>query len=166
MNKREIVFWGFAEEDGMANQNVGAKLQSVEEGFDNGLVPPVENGIVRMDFEADFLFRPCPKDHPALLKSKTIYPDWENLILLTFVMDCDPKVSFVPQGFMNFCTRTAIGTVWRMILRVSEEVREGKRPTHAEVIASKRDFYSWVEERSRLLTGEQDPENAEPVETK
>lgn len=163
MNNREIVFWGFAEEDGAANQNVGAKLQSVEEGFDNGLVPPAEKGSVRMDFEADFLFRPCPDDHPALIKSKTNYPPGESLILLTFVMSCDPKVSFVPTGFMNFCTRTVISTVWRMILRVSQEVRAGNRPVHAEVIASKQDFFSWVEERSRLITGEPDLDEEEEL---
>jgi hypothetical protein len=157
MNKREIVFWGFAEEDGMANRNVGAKLQSVGEGFDNGLVPSVDRGVVRMDFEADFLFRPCPEDHSALDKTEGKYPEGESKILLTFVMYCDPKVSFVPHSFMNFCTRTAVGTVWRMILHVAEQVRAGERPVHAEVIAHKRDFYDWVEERSAYITGDYGP---------
>jgi hypothetical protein len=161
LNKREIVFWGFAEEDGDAHRDVGAKLQSVDEGFDDGLVEPPDKGVIRMDFEADFLFRPCPEDHPALTKSKAKYPEDESLILLTFVMYCDPKINWVPHSFMNFCTRTAIGMVWRMILKVSEEVRGGKRPVHADVIENKPDFYTWVKERSRLITGEEAPEALE-----
>jgi hypothetical protein len=154
IHNREIVFWGFAEEDADLNRDVGAKLVTVGDDFDNGLVPPPEKGIVRMDFEMDFLFRPCPPDHVALSKSTAHYPEGENLILLTTVMYCDPKIAFVPHSFMNFCTRTAIGTVWRMILKVSEEVREGKRPAHADLIASKREeLYDWIEERAQLITG-------------
>ena len=154
IHNREIVFWGFAEEDADLNRDVGAKLVTVGDDFDNGLVPPPEKGIVRMDFVMDFLFRPCPPDHAALSKSTAHYPKGENLILLTTVMYCDPKIAFVPHSFMNFCTRTAIGTVWRMILKVSEEVREGKRPVHADLIASKREeLYDWIEERAQLITG-------------
>jgi hypothetical protein len=154
IHNREIVAWGFAEEDADLNRDVGAKLVTVDDDFDGGLVPPPEKGIVRMDFEMDFLFRPCPPDHAALSKSTAHYPEGENLILLTTVMYCDPKIAFVPHSFMNFCTRTAIGTVWSMILKVSEEVREGKRPVHADLIASKREeLYDWVEERAQLITG-------------
>lgn len=159
LHNREIVFWGFAEEDGEANRDVSAKLQTVETGFDNGLVPPPDKGVVRMDFEADFLFRPCPDDHPALTKSKAKYPEGESLILLTFVMYCDPKVNFVPRAFMNFCTRTAIGMVWNMILKVSEQVRAGERPEHAKIMAEKPTFYDWVASRSKYITGEAFGEN-------
>ena len=154
MNKREIVFWGFAEEDGEVSQTVGAKLVTVDESFDNGLVPPPDKGVVRMNFDASFLFRPCPNDHPALKHSKGKYPENESKILLTTVLYCDPIINFVPHSFLNFVTRNAISSVWRMILKVSEEVREGKRPAHAEIIASKPDFYDWVAERSKLITGE------------
>ena len=158
MNKREIIFQGFADEDSDAKARdiptVGAKLVTVGEDFDGGdLVPPPEKGVTRMDFEADFMFRTAPPDHIALKNSKAKYPDGEKLILLTVVLFCDPKVHFVPQTFLNFVTRTAIGSVWKMILNISEQVREGKRPAHADLIASKREeLYDWVEERARLLT--------------
>jgi hypothetical protein len=159
VHNREIIFWGFAEEDADANRTVGAKLVTVQEDFDGGqLVPPAEKGIVRMDFEADFMFRPCPPDHAALSKSTAHYPVGENLILLTTVLYCDPKIAYVPRSFMNFCTRTAIGTIWRMLLQVSEDVREGKRPVHADLIARKRqELYDWVEERAVLISGMQLP---------
>ena len=157
MNKREIVFWGFAEEDAEANQTAAAKLVTVDETFEesSGLVPPPEKGVVRMDFDASFMFRPCPPDHPALLHTKGEYPEGERKILITTVLYCDPLVGFVPHSFMNFVTRNAIGSVWRMILKVSEEVREGKRPAHAEIIARKREeVYDWIDERSKYITGE------------
>ena len=157
MNKREIVFWGFAEEDCDHDQTVGARLRTIDESFRTGDIvpPPVESGIVRMEFACDFMFQPCPEDHPALQHSKAKYPEGERKILLTVQMFCDPKVGFVPQPFLNFVTRNAIGSVWRMILDVSQQVKEGKRPAHTQVIAAKRDeIYDWMEERSRLITAE------------
>jgi hypothetical protein len=107
--KREIIFWGFAEEDCDQNRNAAAKLVTVDEAFDGGnVVPPLEQGIRRMDLEADVLFRPCPPDHPALVHSKAHYPEGEELILLTCMLYCDPQISYVPRSFMNFCTRTAM----------------------------------------------------------
>jgi hypothetical protein len=153
LNNREIVFWGYADDDTEKDRKAGAKLLSVDEGF-QGVVPPPEKGIVRMDLEAEFLFRPCPDDHEALKNSKAKYPEGERLILLTFVCNCDPKIYLVPHAFMNFCTRTAMGTVWRMILRIAEEVRAGERPAHSELIASKREeLYDWIEKQSEFITG-------------
>jgi hypothetical protein len=70
---------------------VAAKLVTVDESFGNGsgVVPPPENGVVRMGVEADFLFCLCPEDHPALLKTsptKSKFPEGESLILLTVVL--------------------------------------------------------------------------------
>lgn len=154
LKKREIVFNAFSEEDCASSGTVGAKLVSVQEGYDNGLVPAPDPGVVRMSLGADFLFHPCEQDHPALEKSTAVYPEGEGLILLTCVMYIDPKIAFVPQAFLNFATRTAIGSVWRMILRIAEEVRDGKRPAHADLIKEKREeLYDWVEERATLITG-------------
>jgi hypothetical protein len=45
-----------------------------------------------------------------------------------------------------------IGTLWGAFIRVAEEVREGKRPIHAEVIAQKRAaLYDWIEERAEQM---------------
>jgi hypothetical protein len=49
---------------------------------------------------------------------------------------------------------------------VSEDVREGKRPIHADLIASKREeLYDWVEERSMLITGIHPSQNKKMYET-
>lgn len=164
LQKREIIFHGFCDDD-CANQekaiggSVGAKLVTADESFDDasGIVPPPESGIVRMGFEADFLFRACPKDHAALQKrdaSKSKYPAGEKLILLTFVLSIDPRIGFVPQSFMNFATRTAIGSVWKQILSISEAVRDGQREAHATLIAHKREeLYDWIDERAKVMIG-------------
>jgi hypothetical protein len=154
LHKREVVFFGFAEEDVDETLTSSAYLRSVETGFDDDLVPPVDDGVVRCDFSTDFLFCRCPPDHPALLHSRKTYPEGENLILLTVVMYSDPHIPLIPKSFQNFCTRVGIGSVWAMLLRVSEDVRDGKRPEHAEVIASKREeIYDWLDERSAIITG-------------
>ena len=153
LSKREIIFWGYADEDCAANRTSAAKLVTPDDGtFDE--VPTVERSVVRMPFEADFLFRPCPEDHPALIKSKCNYPEHERKILLSCQIQCDPKIPFFPKALLNFGTRTAIPGIWSMILSIAEKVRDGERPAHAERIQAKRaELYDWMEERASLITG-------------
>ena len=54
---------------------------------------------------------------------------------------------------INFFTRSAMGIVWNMLLRVAEKVRDGTREEHCNAIAQKADFYDWVEERCKYMTG-------------
>lgn len=165
-SKREIVFWGFAADDCQDNRTATAFMQSVDPGYEDGLVPPPEQGIVRCDFQCDMLFRPCPPEHPALVRSRGNYPQGEKLILMTTVLYCDPFISVIPKSFQNFCTRTGIGAVWAMILRVSEEVRDGKRPDHTALIASKRDeLYDWLDERAALVAGTHPSQEESKVST-
>ena len=65
-------------------------------------------------------------------------------------MSVDPKIDFVPAALMNFVTRTVIYTMWCMLLRVAEGVRDGARPAHAEAIAAKKEsLYDWTRARAR-----------------
>ena len=78
--------------------------------------------------------------------------DDDNLILLTFTFSVDPKLSILPQSFLNFFLRTAIHQIWGMFLDVATEVCDGKRPEHSAAIARKRvELYDWVEERTRCM---------------
>jgi hypothetical protein len=63
-------------------------------------------------------------------------------------------MAMVPQSVINFITRTVIGHIWGMLLKVAEEVRDGDRPKHAEMIEEKADFYKWVNERSQFMLAE------------
>jgi hypothetical protein len=152
LKKRELILHGFAHDDIDAHRRVGIKLMTMRTGDEDGLVPPPEKGTVRMDFDGGVLFRQCPPDHPALKHSKANYPKDEHLILVTFIMYADPLIAVIPHAFMNWVTRTVIGHIWRMILTVAEDVRDGNRPKHAELMESKRDeLYDWVEQRVQAL---------------
>ena len=48
-----------------------------------------------------------------------------NLILITITSQADPKLAYIPQSFINFATRTAIGGIWASQLYVAESIRDG-----------------------------------------
>ena len=76
---------------------------------ENGLVvPPPEPGTKRIDFEAGFVIRQCPPDHPCLKNSKHKYPEDEHLLMLSLTQHVNAHVDWVPQSVINFCTRTAL----------------------------------------------------------
>ena len=60
-------------------------------------------------------------------------------------------MAMVPQSVINFITRTVIGHMWKMLLQVAEEVRDGTRPKFSEAIDAKADFYKWVNERTQFM---------------
>jgi hypothetical protein len=123
--------------------------QDLPPGFS---IPPLEKNTERIDFDGAVLFRPCPMDHPNYATSRE--KNTEDLILLQFTMYFDAHMAMVPQSVINFITRTVIGHIWGMLLQVAEEVRDGKRPKHAEAIAAKPDFYKWVNERTQFMLAE------------
>ena len=52
-------------------------------------------------------------------------------------MFIDPKLDYVPSSLMNFVVRTVTYTMWCMLLRVAEGIRDGKMPEHQTAIESK-----------------------------
>lgn len=60
---------------------------------------------------------------------------------------CDPKLAGIPSAILNFVTRTVIGQIWEMLLRVAEDVRDGKSRSHKLAIQRKPELYRFVEER-------------------
>ena len=79
-------------------------------------------------------------------------------ILVSVQMSVDPKIDFVPAALANFVTRTVIYTMWCMLLRVAEGVRDGARPAHAEAIAAKKRRFTTGREPGRgTWCGESSP---------
>lgn len=74
-----------------------------------------------------------------------------NLILITITSQADPKLAYIPQSFINFATRTAIGGIWASQLYVAESIRDGKRPLHQKAIAANREMYDWIERRIEAI---------------
>ncbi len=60
-------------------------------------------------------------------------------------------MTVVPTSLINFFTRTVIGTMWGSLLQVAEDVRDGKRPQHAEAIQAKKELYDWVNSRVQVM---------------
>jgi hypothetical protein len=155
MATREVVMQAIAVDDIDENGWIAVRMETVETGH-GGVVPPPESGVERIDFAGAFLFRACPTDHPMLQQQQQQQQQQEghqqpSLVLVSFKMFVDAHVAGVPMSLINFVTRTVIGHMWAMLLQVAKDVREGKRPQHAEVIRAKPDFYRWVETRVQVM---------------
>jgi hypothetical protein len=152
-----------ADESGNGN-NDGNENDEAGIGDDGkGLqIPPAAKGVTRVDMDAGLLIRSCPTDHPLLVaaaekkaKAKkpaaSSYPVGEKLLLLSVTQYVDAHVMGVPTSMINFFTRTVIGSMWGSMLQVAEDVRDGKRPQHAEAIQAKTDLYDWVNDRVQVM---------------
>jgi hypothetical protein len=165
MASREVLMDVIAIDDIEKNGYIVAKMQSLntEESqkyqISNFEVPPVDPGMERIDYDGAVLFRSCPVDHPNYANAKEKFT--EDLILLQFVIYFDAHM-MVPQSVINFLTRTVIGHIWNMLLNVAEQVRDGTRKEHKEVIERKVDFYKWVEERSQFMLRQMEQEKNGP----
>jgi hypothetical protein len=145
----EIVLQTTAADDIEERNFIAIRLKSLRTGDAGGIVPEPVGGLRRVPTEGAILLRRCPDDHPLLQKSKAHYQDTEHgLILLTFKICVRTSLHIFPTAFINFVTRTVIGTIWAMFLTVAEEVRDGKRPVHQAAIDEKPDFYNWISERA------------------
>ena len=134
--------------------------------------------MVQCDFNGALLFRNCPIDHPNYKQTKHKFgtlnttsneneSNNNDILLLQFMMDFDAKIGstggsgsggsryymkVLTQSIINFITRTVIGVVWNMLLKVAEEVRDGVRTQHCDIInIQKIDFYDWVKERCQYM---------------
>ena len=162
MKPREALFSVQAVDDIETNGFIIAKMTTIDSKDqeqeqtaknnlpDNFEVPELTPGMERCDFDGAVLFRNCPIDHPNYKATRQKFPT-DDLILLQFTMHFDAKMTMVPQSAINFITRTALGVIWNMLLRVAEQVRDGSREEHCEVISAKADFYKWVEKRCNYM---------------
>ncbi len=142
------------------------RLETLKTGDEDGLVPPPEKSVVRIDVNGGFLIRKCPSDHPALLLDENETKDEKkdskqtttsattnsDKILITFAATMNPKLKLLPQSFLNFLVKVAFGIAWAILLKIAREVKEGKREDHHKAIQSKREvLYDWVELRLQSL---------------
>jgi hypothetical protein len=160
---REVLMDVIAVDDIDENGFIIAKMRtlkddqeddSLPEGF---TMPPVERNMERADFDGAVLFRACPTDHPNYASARKNFS--EDLLLLQFTMYFDGHLAMVPQSVINFVTRTVIGHIWNMLLDVAEQVRDGKREEHKQIIEQKAEFYRWVEERCQFMLQEMQKPN-------
>ena len=126
--------WGASAKDDTVPPNVDDQFKS----------PPVQGTNDDVDSEGD-AFEDCEdgedeEENDSTQKGKKI--------LVSVQMFIDPKIDFVPSALMNFVTRTVLYTMWCMLLRVAEQVRDGKRPEHSSLIEKKKhSLYDWTRAR-------------------
>ena len=195
-SSRECVLDAWGVDDIDASGDICVLVDSMKPGESmrcGSIVPDVdESGVVRIDFEAGFLFRKLPRGgrrsgtprgrrrrgsgraaHLDIAKggdgandSRRSSLDEEghsddghhaesppgDQILVSVQMYMDPKLSYVPTSLLNFVIRTVLYTMWCMLLRVAEQVRDGKSESHQKSIRAKStELYDWVRERTGAM---------------
>ena len=82
-------------------------------------------------------------------------PEADSGILFTWTFSMTITKKFaLPLNFFKFLLKFAMPRVWVMLLRVAEEIKDGKRPAHIDAIQRKRgEFYDWMEECVSSLLG-------------
>lgn len=111
------------------------KIRSLKKGD----VRDVEIPTNFIEYDTGMLIRKCPKHHPALSKSKHLYPQNEQLLVMSATIFINPS--------LNFITRTFCGPLCSTLLRVAEDVRGGKHPQITQAIADNKELYNWVDDR-------------------
>lgn len=149
MSPRELVLSAAAFDNIETSKNhIGIKLKSIVEG-DDEVVPKADPTCVSVTIDGGFLFEKCPDDHPCMEHIE--HKDEEGMILVTFSAIMNPNLSLLPQSILNFLVKIAFGTAWKMLLKVATDIKDGKRPDHADVIKEKDEFYSYVRERLNIM---------------
>eukprot|EP00816_Leptocylindrus_hargravesii_P004794 CAMPEP_0196825804 /NCGR_PEP_ID=MMETSP1362-20130617/93265_1 /TAXON_ID=163516 /ORGANISM="Leptocylindrus danicus, Strain CCMP1856" /LENGTH=364 /DNA_ID=CAMNT_0042206295 /DNA_START=4875 /DNA_END=5969 /DNA_ORIENTATION=- len=155
LQTREVVISAVGVDDIDDRGEIVVRLHSLHTGDENGLVPPPDENddVIRIDFDGGFVFRKHvvnDDDNDGI--GGDFDGDGEDLIMTSFQSSIDSKLNTLPKPLLNFVLRQAFGMMWSMLLRVAEEVRDGKRPEHAKAIAAKREvLYDWVDERVGLM---------------
>ena len=168
MSEREVLMDVTAVDDIEETGCIIAKMQTLDtvvsgketphllpDGF---VLPPLQKGSERVEFDGSILFRACPKDHPNYNRSQQRFPG--HLILMQYNMYFDAKMAIVPTSLINFVTRVVIGMIWSMLLKVADEVRSGERIEHVNVIRQKAVFYEWLEDRCNQMLDHDQNEGA------
>jgi len=149
---RQCIQHGFAVDSIDADSCIIIKVEGMDTGKHFEIdVPEPAKGYKRVDFDAGFLVRSCPPDHPSLAKSKHKYPADEKLLLISFLQHLNLRVAGIPLSFINFFSRTVMGQLWGELLHVAEDIKTGKRPAHKKAIDENAELYGWVEERVQVM---------------
>eukprot|EP00979_Chaetoceros_neogracilis_P002635 scaffold435_cov275-Chaetoceros_neogracile.AAC.87 len=149
MATREVVISAAAFDDIEENGHIGIKMKNIE-SKDDETVPEATSKTVRVDMDGGFLFEACPKDHPALQYVNKEEDD--EHMLVTFTALINPNMKVLPQSFLNFIVKTALGTCWKILLQIAQDVKDGKKPDHTSAMARKRDeLYDYIKERVEAM---------------
>jgi hypothetical protein len=150
MAPREMALHAAAFDNIDEKGQIGIKLKTIS-SEDDEVVPELDPKNARVDLDGGFLFEKCPKDHPCM-EFMEKDSDGEEMMLVTFSTVINPNLKYLPQSFLNFLVKTALGTAWKMLLQVAKDVKDGKRPDHKSAIERKREeLYDYVNTRLDVM---------------
>jgi len=123
-----------------------------ETSNDNPDIPESAEDVVRVDQKMTTIIRGCPPDHPLVKKFKDHqYPEGEELLLISMKNRTDLHLKGIHVSIINFFGRIVFGRIWSDLLKVAEEVRDGKRLKHREAISKNPVFYEWLGQRAGVM---------------
>lgn len=130
------------------------RLESLDSDCKEVPIPPARKGVCRMRCNGGIVIEKAnakeAMDGEGDDRKEAAERD-DDLITITLVFSIDPQLRVVPQSFLNFFFRVAIGSVWCMFLSVADEVKAEERPAHLRAIGEKGDLYDWIKERTRAM---------------
>ena len=157
LNFVELVMDAFAIDDIKSSKSIGIRFNTLKSGDKDGLVPPPEPKVNRLDGNGGFMF-----DIPSVERKKSAQdggfikedenPD--DFLQYTFIGKFENKGFYFPEYLLRFVCRVMITLGWKRFLQVAEEIRDGKRPDHTARIEAKKELYDWVNDRVDVLFGD------------
>jgi hypothetical protein len=158
MKPIEIIMSYTAIDDIEAAGDLAIKMVSVTsaDNYDD-CVPEPDKKCNSIGFDGGILIQKCPKNAPVMEKVRNSNPnagdDTEGMILVRYASVLEFKSKFIPQWFLSFLIKVALGTSWKVLFGIALDVKNGKRPEHSKVIKEKREAYDYIESRVDALMG-------------
>ena len=152
---REVIIDAVAFDDIDANGEICIMLEGINDALNEYIPAMPEHNHIRIVFKGGFLFRKYSSSrnqNGSLSSESDVDNDNDNLIQVSFFITYDTIYFQIPEALLNFLLRVAAAKMWKKFLRVAEDIRDGKRPQHMDIIESKRStLYDWVDQRVEML---------------
>jgi len=134
-------------DDTPSNQSFILKIDPLEPGGANGLVPDPIDGVNRVTLGGGLTFRQCPPDRAEV--AKKLKGTTEECVLVNLSVVYENRNNNLKPGFLirkmsNFVLKIITGGLWQRLIGVAEEIRDGKRPEFSKVIEEKPSTYNWA----------------------
>jgi len=156
MKPIEFVMAYTAIDDIEAAGDLAIKMVSVTsaDNYDD-CVPEPDKKCNSLGLDGGILIQKCPKNAPVIenARNSNAGDGTEDMILVRYASVLEFKSKFIPQWFLSFLIKVALGTSWKVLFGIALDVKNGKRPEHSKAIKEKREAYDHIESRVDALMG-------------
>ena len=141
----EFIIGATATDDIQTNKSVGIRFRTYKTGDRNGLIPPPEPKVNRIYGNGGFMFHVPSEEYKKRAKEGGYMKEGESvddLVQLTLLVNWDTKGFSFPESLIRFALRIMLHMAWKKIMRVAEEIRDGKRPENAAKVKKANEIWS------------------------